>query len=45
MSSGISSKPEQAGHGSPFVSFKSVFNNHFLPDELPDLMETTDHEQ
>lgn len=24
MSSGISSKPEQAGHGTPFVSFKTV---------------------
>ena len=41
MSSGISSTKEQAGHGSPFVSFGSVFNNYFLPEKLPDLMETS----
>ena len=45
MSSGISSKPEQAGHGSPFASFKTIFNNYFLSDELPDLMDTSDKEQ
>lgn len=45
MSSGISSKPEQAGHGSPFVSFKTVFNNYFLPNELTDLMHTSETEQ
>lgn len=45
MSSGISSTKEQAGHGSPFVSFSTVFNNYFLPDELPDLMDTSTKEQ
>lgn len=45
MSSGISSTKEQAGHGSPFVSFSTVFNNYFLPDELPDLMDTSVKEQ
>jgi type I restriction enzyme, S subunit len=45
MSSGISSKPEQAGHGSPFASFSIIFNNYFLPQELPDLMNTSDKEQ
>ncbi len=45
MGSGISSKPEQAGHGAPFVSFRTVFKNHFLPDELPDLMDTSLKEQ
>lgn len=45
MASGISSTKEQAGHGSPFVSFSTVFNNYFLPDELPDLMETSKKEQ
>ena len=45
MSSGISSTKEQAGHGSPFVSFSTVFNNYFLPDELPELMNTTEKEQ
>lgn len=41
ISSGISSTKEQAGHGAPFVSFSTVFNNYFLPDELPDLMDTS----
>lgn len=45
MSSGISSKPEQAGHGFPFASFSTVFNNYFLPDVLPDLMNTSEQEQ
>lgn len=45
MTSGISTKKEQAGHGSPFVSFGTVFNNYFLPDELPDLMDTSEKEQ
>ena len=41
MASGISSKPEQAGHGSPFLSFSTVFNNYFLPDVLTDRMDTS----
>lgn len=45
MSSGISSKPEQAGHGESFLSFTTVFNNFFLPEELPDLMDTNQSEQ
>ena len=45
MSSGLSSTKEQAGHGSPFVSFSTVFNNYFLPDKLPDLMHTSEQEQ
>ena len=45
MSSGLSSKKEQAGHGAPFVSFGTVFNNYFLPEELPDLMDTNEKEQ
>ena len=45
MSSGISSTKEQSGHGAPFVSFKTVFNNYFLPEELPDLMDTNEKEQ
>jgi len=45
FSSGISSKPEQAGHGSPFVSFSTVFNNYFIPNELNDLMDTSLKEQ
>lgn len=45
MSSGISSTPAQAGHGAPFLSFSTVFNNYFLPENLPDLMDTSDSEQ
>ncbi len=45
FSSGISTKPEQAGHGQPFVSFSTVFNNYFLPDSLPDLMDASLREQ
>lgn len=45
MASGISSKPEQAGHGAPFLSFSAVFNSHFLQDELVDRMDTSEREQ
>ena len=45
ISSGISTTKEQAGHGSPFVSFSTIYNNYYLPDELPDLMETSEAEQ
>lgn len=45
MSSGISTSKAQAGHGSPFVSFSTVFNNYFLPDEIDDLMDTTPQEK
>lgn len=45
MSSGITSTKSQAGHGAPFVSFSTVFNNYFLPEELPDLMNTSLKEQ
>ena len=45
ISSGISTTKTQAGHGSPFVSFRTVFNNIFLPDELTDLMDTSTREQ
>ncbi len=45
MSSGVSSKPEQAGHGNPFVSFKTVFNNYFLPDVLDDFMDISEKEE
>lgn len=45
ISSGISSTKDQAGHGTPFASFRTVFNNIFLPDKLPDLMEVSEKEQ
>ncbi|HEM4169443.1 TPA: restriction endonuclease subunit S, partial [Streptococcus suis] len=45
MSSGISSSKSQAGQGSPFLSFSTVFNNYFIPENLKDLMLTTKEEQ
>lgn len=45
ISSGISTTKEQAGHGAPFVSFRTVFNNYFLPDVLDERMDTSASEQ
>lgn len=45
ISSGLSSTKDQAGHGAPFLSFSSVFNNFFLPDSLIDKMDTSAEEQ
>lgn len=45
MASGISSKPEQAGIGAPFLSFSAVFNNYFIPNMLADQMDTSELEQ
>lgn len=45
LSSGISTKPSQAGHGYPFCSFTTIFNNPILPEELPELMATSDEER
>jgi len=45
LSSGISSSKDQAGHGQPFLSFSTAFNNVFLPDVLPDLMDSNEKEQ
>ncbi len=45
ISSGISTKPEQYGKGFPFLSFSTIFNNYFLPDELPEAMDTSEIEQ
>lgn len=45
MSSGISTKPEQAGKGYPFISFSTIFNNYFIPFELPDLMDSSEDDR
>ncbi|UGB36873.1 restriction endonuclease subunit S [Frateuria soli] len=45
MSSGISTSAAQAGHGAPFLSFSTVFNHYFVPDVLPDRMDTSESEQ
>ncbi|MBP5620997.1 MAG: hypothetical protein J6X44_03175 [Thermoguttaceae bacterium] len=45
FSSGLSKKSAFFGFGFPFLSFKTVFNNFFLPDELPDKVNSTKDEQ
>ncbi len=45
MDSGISTSKDQAGHGSPFVSFKDIYANPILPDDLTEKMNTSDNEQ
>jgi type I restriction enzyme, S subunit len=45
ISSGLSKSRDQFGHGFPFVTFKNVFYNFFLPDELGDLANTTEKER
>ena len=45
ISSGISTKPEQYGVGSPFLSFRTIFNNYFIPEELSEFMNTNESEQ
>ena len=45
LGSGISTSPDQAGHGYPFVAFSTVFNNYFLPENLSDLMQTSESER
>ena len=45
MSSGISSTKEQAGHGFPFVTFRDIFNNIFIPENLTSLMDTSEDER
>ncbi len=38
VSSGLSKGREEFGFGNPFVSFKDVFYNYFLPEKLGDLV-------
>ncbi|OON93075.1 MAG: hypothetical protein ATN31_07115 [Candidatus Epulonipiscioides saccharophilum] len=45
MSSGISTSKAQAGHGYPFISFSTVFNNIFLPLVIDDLMDTSEKQR
>ncbi|MGX7376285.1 restriction endonuclease subunit S [Carnobacterium maltaromaticum] len=45
VSSGLSKKRSEFGMGSPFVSFKDVFGNPFLPDILSQLAKTDKKEQ
>ena len=46
VASGLSKSAKEFGNGGyPFLSFKTIFYNYFLPDELPDLANTTGKEQ
>ena len=45
ISSGLSKPADSFGSGYPFLSFKEVFGNYFLPDELEQLVESTKKER
>lgn len=45
ISSGLSKPAEDFGSGFPFLSFKEIFNNFFVPDELSELVESSDEER
>ena len=45
ISSGLSKPAESFGLGFPFLSFKEVFNNFFVPENLSELVESTDKER
>lgn len=42
---GLSKGSKFFGSGYDFLSFSTVFNNYFIPDELPDLVQSTEKEQ
>jgi type I restriction enzyme S subunit len=42
--SGLSKSSKEFGFGNPFVSFKNVFYNYFLPNELDSLVNTNEKE-
>ena len=43
--SGLSKKRDQFGFGYNFLTFKEVFNNYFLPNELTELVNSTEQER
>jgi type I restriction enzyme S subunit len=45
IGSGLSKPAEDFGSGFPFLSFKEIFNNFFVPDELPELVESSEEER
>ena len=45
ISSGLSKGKAFFGHGFPFLTFKTVFDSFFLPDELAELADTTEKER
>ena len=42
---GLSKSGNFFGNGYPFLSFSTVFNNYFIPDELRDYVQTTEKER
>ena len=42
---GLSKGSKFFGSGNPFLSFSTVFNNYFIPDELVDLVQSDEKEQ
>ncbi len=42
---GLSKGRQFFGSGYPFLSFSTIFKNFFIPDELTDLVQTTEKEQ
>lgn len=42
---GLSKGGQYFGTGHPFLTFSTVFNNYFLPNELTDLVQSTEKEQ
>lgn len=45
ISSGLSKPAKDFGTGYPFLSFKDIFYNYFLPDSLAQLVQSTDKER
>lgn len=42
---GLSKSRKYFGSGYPFLTFSTVFNNYFLPEELNDFVMSTEKEQ
>jgi type I restriction enzyme S subunit len=45
ISSGLSKPAKDFGSGYPFLAFKDVFNNYFVPDDLTQLVRSSEKEQ
>lgn len=45
IGSGLSKPASEFGSGFPFLSFKEIFNNFFVPEELPELVESSQKER
>lgn len=45
ITSGLSKPRDQFGFGTPFLSFKDVFNNYFIPGELAELVNASEQEK